>query len=233
MSDNLATRTILVTGASSGIGRQLCRSYADEGAAVIGTARRKEELAETAADRPMIATIAADLATDEGRSTVISGLSQPLDVVVHAAGALGPKVPLAEYPEDAWAEVFHVNLTAVQRLHQALLPWMSPDATIIGVSSSVGRQGRTPWGMYAISKAALENWTEILAQEWEGNVYSINPGGTATPMRAEAQPDEDPSTIPSPAEIMPVFLYLARSDCDVPTGSKLSARDWLDKDPFA
>lgn len=233
MSQNLATRTILVTGASSGIGRQLCRSYADEGAAVIGTARRMEELAETAADRPKIATIAADLATHEGRSTVRSGLSQPLDVVVHAAGALGPKVPLAEYPEDAWAEVFHVNLTAVQRLHQALLPWMTPEATIIGVSSSVGRQGRTPWGMYAISKAALENWTEILAQEWEGNVYSVNPGGTATPMRAEAQPDEDPSTIPSPAEIMPVFLHLARVDCEVPTGSKLSARDWLDKDPFA
>ncbi|MBT8248728.1 MAG: SDR family NAD(P)-dependent oxidoreductase, partial [Acidimicrobiia bacterium] len=45
MSDNLADRTILVTGASSGIGRQLCRSYADEGASVIGTARRTGELA--------------------------------------------------------------------------------------------------------------------------------------------------------------------------------------------
>lgn len=228
----LTARTILVTGASSGIGRQLCRSYAEAGAGVVGTARRRRELEETAGGNPVISVIPADLATTEGRRSVAAGLDSPLDVVVHAAGVLGPKVPLADYPEDAWAEVLHINLTAVQRLHQALIPHLAQEATIIAVSSSVGRGGRTPWGMYSISKAGLENWTEILAQEWPGRVYSVNPGGTATPMRAEAQPEEDPSTIPSPAEIMPVFLYLARPDCPEPTGAKLSARDWIDRDPY-
>ncbi len=223
---------MLVTGASSGIGRQLCRSYAEAGASVIGTARRADELDTTAGDYDGISTVAADLATDRGRAKVVDVIESSIDVVVHAAGVLGPKVPLAEYPEDAWAEVFHSNMTSVQRLHQALLGKLAPEATIIAVSSSVGREGRTPWGMYAISKAALENWTEILAQEWAGKVYSVNPGGTATPMRAEAQPEEDPSTIPSPADIMPVFLFLARADCPEPSGSKLSARDWLSRDPF-
>lgn len=177
-----------------------------------------------------ISVIAADLGTDVGRRSVVNVLERPIDVVVHAAGVLGPKMPLAEYPEDAWAEVFHINMTSVQRLHQALLPYLAPSATIVAVSSSVGLAGRTPWGMYAISKAALENWTEILAQEWPGKVYSINPGGTATPMRAEAQPEEDPSTIPSPEDIMPAFLYVARADCPEETASKLSARDWIGRD---
>ena len=231
----LAGRSILVTGASSGIGRQLCRSYAAEGAQVLGAARRLEQLEETRGDDPGISVVAADLGTTEGIARVADavGSQPPLDVVVHAAGVLGPKLPLAEYPDDAWAEVFHLNVTSIQRLHQALLPALAPDATIVAVSSSVGRAGLTPWGMYAISKAALENWAEILTQEWEGRVYSINPGGTATPMRAEAQPEEDPSTIPSAADIMPVFLHVARADCPEPSGSKLSAREWLDRDPWA
>jgi NAD(P)-dependent dehydrogenase (short-subunit alcohol dehydrogenase family) len=227
----LFERSILVTGGSSGIGRELVRRYVAAGARVLTTARRESGLLETidGLDRTRAFVVPADLGSRTGRELIATEALRiaPIDVVVHAAGALGPKAPLADYPEDAWHEVFHINTTAVHLLHQQLVPLLSPSATIIGVSSSVGRKGRGEWGMYAISKAALEGWLEVLADEWAGPVYSVNPGGTATPMRAAAMPDEDPATIPSPADIMPIFLRLARSNPDEPTGTKFDARDFI------
>lgn len=87
--------------------------------------------------------------------------------------------------------------------------------------------------MYAISKAALEGWLEVLADEWAGPVFSVNPGGTATPMRAEAMPTEDPTTIPTPADIMPIFLRLAGPSPGAPTGRKFDARDFIGTDPWS
>jgi NAD(P)-dependent dehydrogenase (short-subunit alcohol dehydrogenase family) len=233
----LSDRSILVTGGSSGIGRELVRQYAAQGARVLTTARRESALLQTIAglDPERVIAVPADLGSRTGREVVTTEALRisPIDVVVHAAGTLGPRTSLADYPEAAWHEVFHINTTAVHLLHQQLVPLLSSTATIIGVSSTVGRQGRGEWGMYAISKAALESWLEVLADEWPGRVYSVNPGGTATPMRAEAMPDEDPSTIPSPADIMPIFLRLARSDPGEPTGEKFDARDYIDTDPSA
>jgi NAD(P)-dependent dehydrogenase (short-subunit alcohol dehydrogenase family) len=233
----LSDRSILITGGSSGIGRELVRACAANGARVLATARREPQLLETAQGLDPSRTLAvpADLGSRTGREIVAREAARfaPLDVVVHAAGALGPRAPLADYPEDAWHEVFHINMTAVHLLHQQLVALLSPTATIIGVSSSVGRKGRAGWGMYAVSKAALEGWLDVLADEWEGPVYSINPGGTATPMRAKAMPDEDPATIPTPADIMPIFLRLARAGPPAATGSRFDARDYVGTDPWS
>lgn len=232
----LSGRTILVTGGSSGIGRELVRQYVSHGGRVLTTARREAELIETAAglDPASVLTVPADIGSRTGRELIATEAIRiaPIDVVVHAAGALGPKASLADYPENAWHEVFHINATSVHLLHQQLISLLSPTATIIGVSSSVGRHGRGGWGMYAISKAALEGWLEVLADEWQGAVYSVNPGGTATPMRAEAMPDEDPTSLPTPADIMPIFLRLAGPNPGAETGEKFNARDFIGSDPW-
>lgn len=233
----LTDRSILVTGGSSGIGRELVRQYVSHGARVLTTARRESALLETITglEPERALAVPADLGSRTGREIVAAEAMRisPIDVVVYAAGILGPKVPLADYPEAAWHEVFHVNMTSIHLLHQALVPFLSPAATVIGVSSSVGRAGRGEWGMYSISKAALENWLEILADEWTGRVYSVNPGGTATAMRAEAMPEEDPSTIPTTADIAPIFLRLARHNPNEPTATKFDARDFIGTDPAA
>ena len=233
----LSDRSILITGGSSGIGRELVRRCVANGARVVATARRASELHETVAGLEPSRTvmIPADLGSGTGRALVATGANRfaPLDVVVHAAGTLGPRAPLADYPEDAWHEVFRINMTAVHLLHQQLIPLLSPTATIIGVSSSVGRKARGGWGMYAVSKAALEGWLDVLADEWAGPVYSINPGATATPMRAAAMPDEDPATIPTPSDIMPIFLRLLQADPPAATGSRFDARDFVGTDPWS
>ncbi|MFQ5966802.1 MAG: SDR family NAD(P)-dependent oxidoreductase [Acidimicrobiia bacterium] len=235
-------RTILVTGGSSGIGRALSRAYAQEGAQVWSVGRRPEALAETAgrAHPGHIEPVVADLTEPEGRSSVaaaVSGDVDALDVAVHAAGLLGPPgVPLELYPSSDWYEVLEANLSVIHFLHVEIAPLhhRADRPTVIGVSSSVGRQARAGWGMYAISKYALEGWLALLADEWSdrGRVYSVNPGGTRTPMRAAAMPEEDPDTLPGPSDITPIFLRLAHAACEEPSGAQFEARDWIGHDPW-
>jgi len=237
----LTGRRIVVTGGSSGIGRELVRRYATEGAMVWAVARRAAPLEELAAASPpgAVCPVVADLTAAAGRRAVATAVERSggaLDVMVHAAGILGPVgLTLDRYPESAWRQVFEANVSAVHLLHQLLAGSLGRGhrPAVIGVSSTVGRRGRATWGMYAVSKFALEGWLEVLADEWEGRVYSVNPGGTSTPMRAAAIPDEDPSTIPAPADIAPLFLHLAHPDTTVPTGARLEARDWIGCDPWS
>jgi len=108
----------------------------------------------------------------------------------------------------------------------------SKNGSIINVSSTVGRKGRTHWGAYSASKFGLESLTQILAEELkEFNIRSnsVNPGGTRTEMRATAYPEEDPLSLPTPEEISPVFVYLASDQSIGVTGREFNAREWIDK----
>ena len=93
-----------------------------------------------------------------------------------------------------------------------------------------GRTGKACWGAYAVSKAGLEGFTQVLAdevKEYGIRVNAVNPAATRTEMRAEAYPGEDPLTLPTPQEITPIFLYLASDVSADVTGQSLDARDWL------
>ena len=115
---------------------------------------------------------------------------------------------------------------------KALLPLLleSPSASIINVSSSVGRRGNGFWGAYAASKFGLEGFTQVLADELAPSnvrVNSVNPGGTRTEMRAEAYRNEDPMILPMPDDIVPVFVYLASDESVGVTGKQFDAREWV------
>lgn len=233
-----------MTGGSSGIGRALVLAYAAHGASVFAAARHEEALRLVAAAAPAgrVAPIAADLATDSGRRAVATEIAHAggaLDVAVHAAGTLGPvgsEAFLETYPTPEWHRVLEVNLGAVHFLHQHLAGFLGRGhrPVVIALSSTVGRRGRAGWGMYAVSKQALEGWLQVLADEWgeRGRVYSVNPGATRTPMRAAAVPGEDPATLPRPEDIAPLFLRLAHPDAPEPSGTQLDARPWIGRDPW-
>jgi len=102
--------------------------------------------------------------------------------------------------------------------------------SIINVTSGVGRRGKARWGAYAVSKAGLEALTQVLADEVKDGgvrVNAVNPAATKTAMRAQAYPAEDPETLPTPEQIVPIFLYLASDDSAAVNGQSLDAQDWI------
>jgi NAD(P)-dependent dehydrogenase (short-subunit alcohol dehydrogenase family) len=217
-------RVILITGATSGLGRALCIEAARAGAEVILCGRNKgklervyDEIQAMGAPQPAIATLdlaAATAADYDNLAKIIADEFGRLDGVVHAAGLLGDRSPLEQYDVPTWCKVLHVNLTAPFILTQVLLPSLrkSADASVIFVSSGVVKNPRPFWGAYAVAKAGLESVRELFTQELDGEpnirVNSVNPGRMRTAMRAAAYPAEDPNTVPAPASVSGAFLYL-------------------------
>jgi NAD(P)-dependent dehydrogenase (short-subunit alcohol dehydrogenase family) len=220
----LAGRVILITGASSGLGRALAIECARVGAAVILSGRNQpklelvyDEIAALGFPTPAIAVLDLAVATAvdyDALARVIGAEFGKLDGVVHAAAQLGDRTPLEQYDVPTWCRVLHVNLTAPFILTQVLLPNLrkSEDASIIFVSSGVVKQSRPYWGAYAVAKSGLESVRSMLSEELEGEpnirVNSVNPGRMRTAMRAAAYPAEDPNTVPTPASVSAAFLYL-------------------------
>jgi NAD(P)-dependent dehydrogenase (short-subunit alcohol dehydrogenase family) len=217
----LKDRVILVTGAGDGIGQAAARSFAGLGATVILAGRTQAKLeavydAIVAAElpAPQISVIDFSKAQADDYAEIASGIESEygkLDGLLHNAGILGQRSPIEHYDVPTWFEVMHVNVNAAFILTQALLPALkaASDPSVVFTSSGVGRTGRAYWGAYAVSKFATEGLMQVLADEHEHiRANCINPGGTRTAMRKAAFPGEDPTTLPSAADILPAYHYL-------------------------
>ncbi|EBJ0804110.1 YciK family oxidoreductase [Salmonella enterica] len=237
--DLLQNRIILVTGASDGIGREAALTYARYGATVILLGRNEEKLRRVAqhiADEQHVQPqwFTLDLLTctaEECRQVAgrIAAHYPRLDGVLHNAGLLGEIGPMSEQDPQIWQDVMQVNVNATFMLTQALLPLLlkSDAGSLVFTSSSVGRQGRANWGAYATSKFATEGMMQVLADEYQNRplrVNCINPGGTRTSMRASAFPTEDPQKLKTPADIMPLYLWLMGDDSRRKTGMTFDAQ---------
>ncbi|EOX3820402.1 MULTISPECIES: YciK family oxidoreductase [Enterobacter] len=235
----LQNRIILVTGASDGIGREAALTYAEYGASVILTGRNEEKLKGVAQEIEAAGGIPArwytlDLLTCTPASCHelahrISTHYPRLDGVLHNAGLLGEVRPMDEQDPEIWQEVMQVNVNGTFFLTQALLPLLlkSDSGSLVFTSSSVGREGRANWGAYAVSKFATEGMMQVLAEEYQSRhlrVNCINPGGTRTKMRASAFPTEDPQKLKTPADIMPLYLWLMGDDSRRKTGMTFDAQ---------
>ncbi|MCK6909242.1 YciK family oxidoreductase [Enterobacter roggenkampii] len=235
----LQNRIILVTGASDGIGREAALTYAEYGASVILTGRNEEKLKGVAQEIEAAGGIPArwytlDLLTCTPASCQelvhrISTHYPRLDGVLHNAGLLGEVRPMDEQDPEIWQEVMQVNVNGTFFLTQALLPLLlkSDSGSLVFTSSSVGREGRANWGAYAVSKFATEGMMQVLAEEYQSRhlrVNCINPGGTRTKMRASAFPTEDPQKLKTPADIMPLYLWLMGDDSRRKTGMTFDAQ---------
>jgi len=221
-SQRLKNRIALITGASRGIGRATARVFAREGAHVLLLARTQKSLEavddQIKAEGGTASLIPLDL--EDGKTIDALGPSLyerfgRLDVLVGNAGVLGGLRPLAHIASETWERVLAVNLTANWRLIRTLDPLLrrSDAGRVIFVTSSgVARSGRAYWAPYSVSKAALETLAKTYANETADSPIKVNvvdPGATATGMRAEAYPGEDQAALQTPEAVAEIILRLA------------------------
>lgn len=217
----LAGRLALVTGASRGIGRAVALGLAGAGAHVVVLARTVgglEELDDAIRAAGGTATLVQmNLKSTEKLDALGPTILQrwgKLDIVVANAGILGTLSPLGHITTEVWREVIEINLTANFHLIRSLDPLLrrSDAGRAIFVSSGAAQARNAYWGPYAASKAGLEalakTWARELA-ETPAKVNIINPGPIRTTMRQKAYPGEDPMSLKTPEDIVPLFLRLA------------------------
>lgn len=233
-------RIILVTGAGDGIGKAAALALARHGATVILLGRSQDKL-EAVYDQikaeggpePALAPVNLEVARPQDFEELASLFDDAfgrLDGILHNASVLGEITPIEQYGYATWDTVMQVNLNAAFYLTRAMLPLLqkSQDASVLFTSSSVGRKGRAFWGAYSVSKFATEGLVQVLADELESvspiRVNSINPGATATRMRALAYPAEDATRLKRPEDILNAYLYLLGPASQGVTGQALNAQ---------
>jgi NAD(P)-dependent dehydrogenase (short-subunit alcohol dehydrogenase family) len=229
---DLKDKVALVTGASRGIGAAIAEALAARGAHVILTARTASGL-EGVEDRIHqaggTATI-APLDLTDGQSiaklgTAIAGRWDVLDVLVLNAAMLGSLTPVPAIDGKEFNKLLTLNLLAPQALIAAFDPLLrrSEAGRVIGVTSSVGRTPRAFWGAYGASKAGLETLLLSYGEEVRNlspiRVAIVDPGATATQMRARAFPGEDQATIKQPSAVGEAVVELLGGDFE--TGFRL------------
>jgi uncharacterized protein len=213
-------RVIVVTGASSGIGRETAVAFAAAGARVVLVARRRRELDEVAEDiratggEALVAP--ADVTDRDAVHAVLREASQrlgPIEVVVNNAGVLIPGT-VDQLQRDDLARMLDVNLFgALYVMQEAVLAMRAHGGagTIVNVASLAGRRGVSPLGGYCASKFALIGLTEALRMELHASpihVALVLPGVIETPM-AHGDDQELEQLWPSRLNMPPAWVVWA------------------------
>ena len=241
-SNLLEGKTIVISGAGSGIGRQIARTYAEFGADLILLSKSieklesiYEEINQITSSSVIIQPINFKTADEKNYQEIVGAIKEEysrIDGLVNNAGILGEKKPLEQYSYSVWRDVLKVNLDASFLLTKNLIPLLkeSSSSSIIFTSSGVGRKGRAYWGAYSISKFATEAMMQILFEELQNTtsirVNCINPGAVRTKMRESAYPAENPESNPSAIEIMNPYLYLMSDLSKDINGQSIDAQDY-------
>lgn len=236
MSDRfLDGKLALVTGASRGIGAAIAEALAREGAHVVLTARTASDLEEVeerihaAGGSATIAPLDLTDGDSVGRlAAAIGGRWQALDMLVLNAAMLGSLMPVAQIDGKEFGKVLTLNVLAQQAMIAAFDSMLrnSDKGRLLAVTSGVGAGPRAFWGGYGASKAALDALVLSYADEVRNitNVRAalVNPGATATLMRAQAFPGEDQTTIKQPQDVADAVVDLLKQDFE--TGYRLDVK---------
>ena len=231
----LEGKIAVVTGASRGIGAATAEALAAQGAHVVLTAQTVaglEEVEDRIYQSGGSATIAPlNLVENDSvarLSTAVAERWGKLDILILNAAMLGNLMPVAQMDGKEFNKILTLNVVAQQALIAAFDPLLrkSDAGRVIGVTSSVARDPRAFWGPYGASKAAFENLLLSYADEVKNlapvRAAILDPGATATLMRAKAYPGEDASKLKQPSVVADAIVGLLRTDFE--TGHRLEVR---------
>ena len=227
MSKKFDGKVALITGASRGLGRAIALGLAKQGCHIIATARTQgglEELDDDVKAAGGSATLVPmdilDFSGIDRLGAAIFERWKKLDILVGNAGVLGKLTPIPHLDQKVWDEVMSVNVTANYRLLRSFDPLlrMSDAGRAVFITSGVAYTAPAYWGAYSVSKAALNALVKTYSAETATTKVRANlvsPGPTATKMRAQAMPGEDPKTLPTPEDVAAKLIEMCAAEFTV------------------
>ena len=254
----MTKKTVLISGAASGIGRSIAEAFISEGATVIVCDSSAEAIAEFSAANPTATAIQADVSNTDDVDRIFSDL-ETLDVLVNNAGVSGPSAGVEDVATEAWDNCIAVNLSGAFYMTNKAVPLLknASAASIINMSSSAGLFGTPMRSPYAASKWGLIGLTKTWAMELGPHNIRVNavcPGCVSGPridgvierdakergvdpqdIRNVYQRQSSMRTFVSPEEIADTVLFLASDKAGKISGQAMSVdghtetlANWLD-----
>lgn len=237
---DLANKTVLITGASRGIGAAAARAFAAAGANVALVSRSTSDIADLAGEiGPTALAIPCDVANWTVMARAVDAVVETfgsLDIVINNAGIIEPIGPLAEVDVEGWNAVIDVNVKGVFHGMRAALPVMQAQGagTIITISSGAAHRALPGWSAYCTSKAAAKMLTEAAHAEHGETlrVMGLSPGTVATQMQRDIKASgvgpvaqlEWEDHIP-PEWVAQALVWMCGPEADDLNGTELSLRD--------
>ena len=242
MDNSFAGKSVLVTGATSGIGQAIARAFTNSQANVTAIGRNSVALNELYASDSTVLTMTADVTDREEMATVVDGALErfgQLDVLVNAAGHISSGT-IEDTSPAAWDAMMNVNLRAPFQLMQLCAPHLvRTKGSVVNISSVTGLRSFPGVLAYCVSKAGLDQLTRCAALELAAKgvrVNAVNPGVVVTEIHKRGGMSEEAyakflehsrtthplGRVGAPAEIADLVLFLASEKGDWITGATYS-----------
>ena len=182
-------KTVIVTGAGSGIGRAVAARVAAEGGKVVAVDISQERLDAAVAEMPGAVAVAGDITSEDSIAKIVAAADGRVDGLANVAGIMDDMTPLHEVSDAVWSRVMAVNVEGTFRLTRAVLPLMleAGGGSIVNVASEAGLRGSAAGLAYTTSKHAVVGLTKSTSFMYAAKNIRVNavaPGPVATGIEA-------------------------------------------------
>jgi NAD(P)-dependent dehydrogenase (short-subunit alcohol dehydrogenase family) len=245
----LSDKVVLVTGSARGLGWEIVRAFAAEGARVticdLTQSDADEAVAKLGLPAARVLGVKADVTSEHDVDDLFCRTLEKfarLDVLVNNAGFAWPRggpvnLEVAETPLDVWRKILDTNLNGTFLCSREALKIMRAQRSgaIINISSPQGKKGKLLRGAYSAAKFGVEGLTQVLALENEAHNIRVNcldPGGIVATEAIRNIPGNRGVRMLSPEIVRPCAVYLASDESSRITGQSFVATDWNKQNGF-